>query len=95
MIIASPLALAYIFSGAVIPSSPSAVTSCSRTSDVSRSKKRPLLRIFFRENVMLVVEHVERLRQLERIARQKRRLLRRHRRVHARVERSRQHHQLP
>ena len=78
-----------------MPSRPSAVTSCSRTSDVEAQQERALFGVFFRENVVLVVEDVERLRQLEGVAREERRLLRADGRVHARVERPRQQNQLP
>ena len=77
------------------PVNPSALTNCASTTSVSRNKKRALLFICFRQDVMLVIEIVERLRQLKRILRHKRRLLRPNCRFHRVVERTRRNQQFP
>ena len=58
-------------------------------------QERAFFGVLFRENVVLVVEDVEGLRQLEGVARDECGFLRRDRRVQSRIERSRQQDNLP
>ncbi len=74
---------------------PSVVTNCSRTSACDQQEEGALFGVFLRENVVLVVENVEGLREFESKTREDRRLLRRDGEFHSRVERACQQYDIP
>ena len=67
----------YMYAGCSMPSTFRVFSNCLRTYSVTHSSAFRRARSFFRQNVVFVIEVVERLRELKRILGHVRRLARR------------------